>query len=218
MVESNDILHNYDDLEKLIRKKGITGIYLILGNGRGPQYRCMEQVKSSLRPVMQEIDKNHHGMWLAVYCGLPYYPDCPDIATCMEHIKEEYKPYILSVQSRREKDHFVDFVYKYENIRDREGRLVNKLELCGKLTHRWNFLAVLSNYIGPWFLDHLVYGVVNIDSAGPIGDMELESAREAGLKILQVAPADPARDPTLSWGLEGTLGYEVDREYQFCPV
>ena len=107
-------------------------------------------------------------------------------------------------EERRTTYDFVDFVYRYVPI-----DLQSQLEVCGELTHRWNFLAVLSTYIGPWFLDHLVYGVVNIDSVGPIGDMELETAREAGLRIINVAPAEAARDPTKSYGLEGEVGYEV---------
>ena len=197
-------LSNFDDLEELIKQKEITGIYLILGNGRGPQYKSMEQVTRSLRPVIKEIHDYHDGKWLAVYCGLPYFQDCPDIASCMLAIHDMFNPYILSVQTRREKDDFVDFVYRYVPI-----DLQSQLEVCGELTHRWNFLAVLSTYIGPWFLDHLVYGVVNIDSVGPIGDMELETAREAGLRIINVAPAEAARDPTKSYGLEGEVGYEV---------
>ena len=208
MVGQN--IRNLSELASVITEHEITGIYIILGNGRGPQYRNMEQVTSSLRPVLQNINDDHAGKWLAVFCGLPFFPDCPDIAHCMMHIKEEFRPYILSVQSRREKDDFVDFVYKYDIARDEQsGRLVEELEVCGMRTHRWNFLAVLSTYIGPWFLDHLVHAVVNIDSTGPIGALELETARQAGLKIIEVAPADCARDPTQYYGLEGTVGYEM---------
>ena len=81
----------------------------------------------------------------------------------------------------------------------------------GKKTHYWNFLAVLSTYIGPEFLI-LVNAVININSQGPIGVMELNSAREAKLEIIEVTPADPMRDAS-DWKLfEGKLGYDEDND------
>ena len=135
-------LSNYDDLETLIRKKEITGIYLILGNGRGPQYKCLDQVSNSLRPVLQKINDDHGGKWMAVFCGLPYYKDCPDIASCMLRIKDEFNPYILSVQTRREKDEFVDFVWRYENLRDGDKKLGPKNRKFGGFSELINFKII----------------------------------------------------------------------------
>ena len=152
---------------------------------------------------------------LMVYCGIPYREESSDIATCMRHIKGEFNPYILSVQPRprRRKEDFVDYIYKYENKKDENGGLVRELEVCGEKTHYWNFLAVLSSYIGPEFLG-LVNAVVNINSQGPIGVMELNSAREANLEIIEVNPADPKRDAS-NWRLfDGMLGYEEEEDQE----
>ena len=62
--------------------------------------------------------------------------------------------------------------------------------------------------------------IININSQGPIGLMELNSAREAKLEIIEVFPADPMRDDS-NWRLfEGKLGNkeeegeeEEDREW-----
>ena len=176
----NTTLSEFSELCQLIEELKVTGVYIILGNGRGPQYRSMDQVISSLKPVMTQINKEHGGSkLLMVYCGIPYREESSDIATCMRHIKGEFNPYILSVQPRprRRKEDFVDYIYKYENKKDENGGLVRELEVCGEKTHYWNFLAVLSSYIGPEFLG-LVNAVVNINSQGPIGVMELNSARD----------------------------------------
>ena len=174
----------------------------------------MDQVNSSLKPVMKKIDREHGGSkLLMVYCGIPYTEDSSDIAACMLHIKAEFNPYILSVQPRQRgrRADFIDYIYKYENKKDKNGGLVKELEVCGEKTHYWNFLAVLSTYIGPEFLG-LVNAVININSQGPIGVMELNSAREANLEIIEVKPADPMRD-ALNWKIfDGKLGYEEEDE------
>ena len=209
-----DIISNIYQLRKLVRGLEIMGIYIILGNGRGPQYRDMFQVSRSLRPVMTRINEKHGGgrKWMAVYCGIPYCDQYSDIATCMYHIDAEFNPYILSVQPRWTKDFFVDFIYKYDVLRDETGDLVRELEVCGNKTHYWNFLAVLSTYIGPEFLDHLVTAVININCQGNIGKEELKSAREAKLRIIEVAPADPMRDSSDWRVFEGKLGYEEETD------
>ena len=208
-------MSNFHQLSKLVTDNKITGIYIILGNGRGPQYRDMFQVSSSLRPVMAKINANHgSGKWMAVYCGISYCEQYSDIATCMSIIKREFNPYILSVQPRWTKDFFVDLIYKYDVLKDNSGGLVRELEVCGQKTHRWNFLAVLSTYIGPEFLG-LVNAVININSQGPIGVMELNSAREANLEIIEVAPADPMINAS-DWRLfDGKLGYEEEENSWF---
>ena len=206
------IISNIHQLMKFVKDLKITGIYIILGNGRGPQYKDMFQVSCSLRPVMANINEEHGGKWMAVYCGIPYCEQYSDIATCMALIKTEFNPYILSVQPRWTRDFFVDFIFKYDVLRDKSGDMVRELEVCGKKTHYWNFLAVLSTYIGPEFLGHLVTAVVNINSQGPIGLMELNSAREANLKIIEVTPADPMRVVSDWRVLDGRLGYEEDTE------
>ena len=213
IMVNTSIISNFDHLSKLVRDHRITGIYIILGNGRGPQYRDMFQVRCSLRPVMAKINAEHGGggNWMAVYCGIPYSEQSSDIATCLSHIKEEFNPFILSVQPRWTKDNFVDFIYKYDVLRDQYGGLVRELEVCGEKTHYWNFLAVLSTYIGPEFLG-LINAVININSQGPIGVMELNSAREANLEIIEVTPADPMRDAS-NWKIfDGKLGYEEGDE------
>ena len=54
--------------------------------------------------------------------------------------------------------------------------------------------------------------IVNINSQGPIGVMELNSAREAKLEIIEVFPADPMR-VALNWRLfEGKLGNKEEEE------
>ena len=208
----NTIISQFSQICQLIEELEVTGIYIILGNGRGPQYRSMDQVSSSLKPVMTKINEEHGGSKLMmVYCGIPYVEETSDIATCMQHIKKEFDPYILSVQPRWRKGDFIDYVYKYENKKDENGALVRELEVCGEKTHYWNFLAVLSTYIGPEFLI-LVNAVININSQGPIGVMELNSAREAKLEIIEVTPADPMRDAS-DWKLfEGKLGYDEDND------
>ena len=208
------IISDIGQLMKKVTDLKISGIYIILGNGRGPQYRDMFQVSCSLRPVMARINEEHGGgrKWMAVYCGIPYCEQYSDIATCMAHIRNEFSPYILSVQPRWTKDFFVDFIYKYDVLKDQSGLMVKELEVCGKKTHYWNFLAVLSTYIGPEFLDHLVTAVININSQGPIGVMELNSAREAKLRIIEVSPADPKRIVSDWRLLDGKLGYEEETD------
>ena len=54
--------------------------------------------------------------------------------------------------------------------------------------------------------------IININSQGPIGVMELNSAREAKLEIIEVFPADPMR-VALNWRLfEGKLGNKEEEE------
>ena len=214
---NNTTISDFLQLCELIEELKVTGIYIILGNGRGPQYQSMDQVSSSLKPVMTKINEEHGGSkLLMVYCGIPYQEESSDIATCMLHIKGEFNPYILSVQPRNRgrKTDFVDYIYKYENKKDEKGGLVRELEVCGEKTHFWNFLAVLSTYIGPEFLG-LVNAVINISSQGPIGVMELNSAREANLEIIEVAPADPMINAS-DWRLfDGKLGYEEEENSWF---
>ena len=54
-----------------------------------------------------------------------------DIATCMLHIKAEFNPFILAVETRWRKEDFNDindYLYKYVNQRDKNGHLVRELE------------------------------------------------------------------------------------------
>ena len=54
--------------------------------------------------------------------------------------------------------------------------------------------------------------IININFQGPIGLMELNSAREAKLEIIEVFPADPMRDDS-NWRLfEGKLGNKEEEE------
>ena len=97
-------------------------------------------------------------------------------------------------------------------IRDERGELSN-LDFYGEEAHRWNFLAVLYTYIGPEFLS-IVDGVVNINSVGHIGDMEVQSAMKIGLPMIDVRPADARRDPQYwrDWDFKGVEGYDSDME------
>jgi len=212
MLNMDTTVSGFWDLMKKIEELEVTGVYIVLGNGRGPQYRSMDQVFSSLEPVLRKIKKEHgNSKVLFVYCGIPYIEESSDIAKCMRHIKREFDPCILSVQPRMKKDDFIDCIYKYKNKKDENDRLVKELEVCGEKTHYWNFMAVLSTYIGPEFFI-LVNAVININSQGPIGVMELDSARKANIEIIEVAPADPLRDAS-DWPLfDGKLGYEEDTD------
>jgi len=188
------VVKNFSEISSIISNLKIAAVYLFIGNGKKLQYANMEQVKVSLRPVLTNLD-NLHGpqKWMAVYGGDDYDPQNPDLGACMQFIKKEFKPTVISVQSWDSVDDFVDYVYFYEEQFDETGRHVyggastscdNQVKLVGgsSIYLSQDFLSVLS-------------GVVNISAKGRIGTQEIEYAKSVGLNVLEVAPADPRRQP-----------------------
>merc|ERR1712113_758832 len=140
----------------------------------------MEQVRSSLQPVLNNISNLHGGSrgWMAVYGGDTYDP----------YVKTQFSPYILSVQGWPEVDNFVDFVLKYEEERDQKGNIV-----YGGVLDNKTLLGGTSIYLGEDFRS-ILSGVVNISARGRIGTVELDFARHVGLNVIDVSPADAARE------------------------
>ena len=182
-------IKTFSELSAILSKLEITGVYLFIGNGAKLQYANMEQVKSSLAPVLTNITNTHGGShrWMAVYGGDTYDPARPCLGCCMHHVKSEFSPYILSVQAWPEVDQFVDFVLKYDEVKDTNGDVV-----YGGVLDNKTLLGGTSIYLGEEFRSVLT-GVVNISARGRIGTVELDYARHVGLKVIDVSPADAAR-------------------------
>lgn len=181
---------NFSELSAILSKLEISGVYLFIGNGANLQYGNMEQVKSSLQPVLSNISNQHGGSrgWMAVYGGDTYDPANPCLGSCMHYVKSQFSPYLLSVQGWPEVDSFVDFVFKYEEQLDQKGRIV-----YGGVSEDKTLLGGTSIYLSEDFRS-ILSGVVNISARGRIGTVELDYARHVGLNVIDVAPADAARE------------------------
>ena len=181
---------NFSELSGILSKLEISGVYLFIGNGAKLQYGNMEQVRSSLKPVLTNISNLHGGNrgWMAVYGGDTYDPANPDLGSCMQYVKSQFSPYLLSVQGWPEVDNFVDFVLQYEEKRDQKGQIV-----YGGVLEDNTLLGGTSVYLGEDFRS-ILSGVVNISARGRIGTRELDYARHVGLNVIDVSPADAARE------------------------
>merc|ERR1711902_102716 len=181
---------NFSELSAILSKLEISGVYLFIGNGAKLQYGNMEQVRASLQPVLNSISNQHGGSrgWMAVYGGDTYDPANPCLGSCMHYVKTQFSPYILSVQGWPEVDNFVDFVLKYEEQRDQKGNIV-----YGGVLDNKTLLGGTSIYLGEDFRS-ILSGVVNISARGRIGTVELDFARHVGLNVIDVSPADAARE------------------------
>merc|ERR1711874_660536 len=82
---------NFSELSGILSKLEISGVYLFIGNGAKLQYGNMEQVRSSLKPVLTNISNLHGGNrgWMAVYGGDTYDPANPDLGSCMHYVKSQ---------------------------------------------------------------------------------------------------------------------------------
>ena len=181
---------NFSELSAILSKLEISGVYLFIGNGAKLQYGNMEQVRASLQPVLTNISQLHGGSrgWMAVYGGDTYDPSKPCLGSCMHYVKSQFSPYILSVQGWPEVDNFVDFVLKYEEQRDQKGEIV-----YGGVREDKTLMGGTSVYLGDDFRS-ILSGVVNISARGRIGTVELDYARHVGLNVIDVSPADAARE------------------------
>ena len=173
------------ELSNLLAKLNISAVYLFIGNGANLQYANMDKVKTVLAPTIEHLDRKHGaGGWLAVYGGDTWVEDKPDLGACMHWVKQLYKPYIMAVQGWEECDEFVDFVYKYEEEKDEQGRTLYGGVKDGKL------VGGSKVYLGEEFR-RVLTGIVNIDSRGRIGTQELAFAWQVGVDMLMVGPAEP---------------------------
>ena len=181
---------NFSELSGILSKLEISGVYLFIGNGAKLQYGNMEQVRASLQPVLTNISNLHGGSkgWMAVYGGDTYDPANPCLGSCMHYVKSQFSPYLLSVQGWPQVDSFVDFVFQYEEKRDQKGEI-----LYGGVLADNTLLGGTSVYLGEDFRS-ILSGVVNISARGRIGTVELDYARQVGLNVIDVSPADPARE------------------------
>ena len=176
-------LKTIEEVRILISKLDISAVYLFIGNGAKLQYSNMDKVKTVLAPTLEHLDRKHGaGGWLAVYGGDIWVADNPDLGACMQWVKQEYKPYIMAVQGWEKCDNFVDYVYKYEEDKDGQGRT-----LYGGLKEG-QLVGGSKVYLGEEFRA-LLTGIVNIDARGRVGTQELEFASKVGLKIIRVEPA-----------------------------
>ena len=118
-------INTFAEFINLLAKLNISAVYLFIGNGAKLQYSSLSQVKTVLTPTVDHLDSKHGaGRWLAVYGGDTWVEDKPDLGTCMHWVKQMYNPYMMAVQGWEECDKFVDFVYKYEEEKDDQGRTV----------------------------------------------------------------------------------------------
>ena len=176
-------LKTMEEIRIIISKLDTSAVYLFIGNGANLQYANMDKVKTVLVPAMEHLDKKHGaGGWLAVYGGDPWVADKPDLGACMQWVKQKYKPYVMAVQGWEECDEFVDYVYKYEEDKDAQGRT-----LYGGLKEG-QLVGGSKVYLGEEFRA-LLTGIVNIDARGRVGTQELEFANKVGVKIIRVEPA-----------------------------
>ena len=173
------------EFSSMLPKLNISAVYLFIGNGAKLQYANMDKVKTVLAPAMESLDKKHGaGGWLAVYGGDTWVEDKPDLGACMHWVKQVYKPYMMAVQAWEECDEFVDFVYKYEEEKDEQGRTLYGGVKDGKL------VGGSKVYLGEEFR-RVLTGIVNIDARGRIGTQELAFAWQVGVDMLMVGPAEP---------------------------
>ena len=177
------LISSMKEFGNIVNKLGISAVYLFIGNGAKLQYDNMENVKTVLGPVIEDLDRNHGaGQWLAVYGGDIWVEDSPDLGACMYWIKKVYKPYTMAVQGWMEHDEFVDYVYIYEEEKDDEGRTLYGGVRDGKL------LGGSKVYLGAEFRKYLT-GIISIDAKGRVGTQELDYARKVGVQITKVEPA-----------------------------
>ena len=177
------VIRTMKEFSNIVTKLNISAVYLFIGNGAKLQYDNMEKVKSILGPVVEDLDRNHGARkWLAVYGGDTWVEDSPDLGACMYWVKHVYKPHVMSVQGWEEHDEFVDYVYRYEEKKDAQGRTLYGGVSDGEL------VGGSQVYLGSEFLTYLT-GVVNVDARGRVGTQELDYARKVGVQIITVEPA-----------------------------
>ena len=174
-----------EEFNNLLMELNICGVYLFIGNGANLQYASLEKVKTVLGPTMEHLDRKHGaGRWLAVYGGDTWVEDKPDLGACMHWVKQVYKPYMMAVQGWEEFDKFVDFVYKYEEDKDGQGRT-----LYGGLKEG-ELVGGSKVYLGEEFR-RVLTGIVNIDARGRVGTQEIAFAWQVGVDMLMVWPSEP---------------------------
>ena len=141
-------------------------------------------MRSVLGPVVQKLEEKHgKGKWLAVYGGDTALLEKPDLGACIEWMKQDFSPLVMSVQGWEECDNFVDFMFRYEEEKDAKGRTVYGGVIEGQL------VGGSKVYLGETFRT-LLTAVIDVDAKGRVGSQELEFAKEKGLKIVRVAPAN----------------------------
>jgi hypothetical protein len=178
-------INTMEELSNLLTKLSISAVYLFIGNGANLQYANMDMVKTVLAPTIEDLDRKHGaGGWLAVYGGDTWVEDKPDLGACMHLVKQVYRPYMMAVQGWEECDEFVDFVFKYEEEKDEQGRTLYGGVKDGKL------VGGSKVYLGEEFR-RVLTGIVNIDARGRIGTQELAFARQVGVVMMMVGPAEP---------------------------
>eukprot|EP00092_Neocalanus_flemingeri_P102467 GFUD01131067.1.p1 GENE.GFUD01131067.1~~GFUD01131067.1.p1 ORF type:complete len:186 (-),score=72.08 GFUD01131067.1:200-757(-) len=182
------IIKTFPEFSSLLAKLNISAVYLFIGNGAKLQYASMSKVKTVLAPTIDHLNCKHGaGRWLAVYGGDTWVEDKPDLGACMHWVKQEYNPPMVAVQGWEECDKFVDYVYKYEEEKDVQGRTMYGGVKEGAL------VGGTKVYLGEQFRG-LLTGIVNIDARGRVGTQELQFARQVGVEILQVEPAEPRNE------------------------
>ena len=102
------------------------------------------------------------------------------LAPAMESLDKKHGAGVQAVH-----DQFIDIVYKYQEEKDDQGRT-----LYGGVKDR-KLVGGTKVYMGEEFRK-VLSGIVNIDARGRVGTQELEYARQVGVQIHLVEPAEPS--------------------------
>ena len=179
---------DFNDVSKMMSKKGLAAAYLFIGNGPKLQYKDMTEVTQNLTLHLDKIQSAHGpGNWLAVYGGDTFVEESPDLGAVMAFVKKTYQVPLLSVQGWSEVDDFVDYVLPYDEEKDPNGRIVYGGVSDGKL------YGGTKIYLGAEFCK-ILGGVINVDARGRIGRAEVTYARDIGLDVIDVMPLVPKND------------------------
>jgi len=178
-------VRSFPELCEIIARTGIVATYLFVGNGAKLQYKDMDAVRQCLGEFGETLETKHgHGRWLGVYGGDTFIEKSPDLGAAMHFLKSRFSLPLLAVQGWDEVDDFVDYLWRYPEEKDGNGRT-----LYGGVRDG-NIVGGTKVYLGPDFKSILT-GMVSIDAQGRVGVQEVEYARRQGVPLIELGPLLP---------------------------
>jgi len=178
-------VRNFSELSEIIARTGIVATYLFVGNGAKLQYKDMDAVRQTLVEFGDTLEKEHgRGRWLGVYGGDTFIEKSPDLGAAMHFLKSRFSSPLLAVQGWDEVDDFVDYLWRYPEEKDENGRTLYGGVKDGVL------VGGTKVYLGSDFRS-LLTGIVSIDARGRVGVQEVEYAKQQKVPLVELRPLQP---------------------------
>jgi hypothetical protein len=180
MSSTPKIMKSFADLTLYLNANSIKDVYLFIGNGARLQYKELNKVCDSLKPIVKGFKKP----WLAAFGGDSCIEDRPDLGAVMKRLKDEFQMPLLAVQCWKEFDSHIDLVYQYPRVEYEE----NKSLSWGGLTKEGKIVGATAIYLSDEWMknDEFTITVVNVGSKGRVGTQEIAYARSQNLRMLEI--------------------------------